>query len=57
MCVLLYFRLSQQACHERGMVHKDIKVENIMLLNEDIREPPQAVLIDLGISFILIFIV
>ena len=30
------------------MVHKDIKVENIMLLNEDIREPPQAVLIDLG---------
>merc|ERR1711971_1231868 len=39
-------------CHERHLIHKDLKQENIMLLSasDRNRNDPHAVLIDFGLS-------
>ncbi|EER07163.1 calcium-dependent protein kinase, putative [Perkinsus marinus ATCC 50983] len=43
-------------CHSHGLIHKDIKAENIMLLNKDkttknpFDAPPHVVLIDFGLA-------
>jgi len=39
-------------CHGRGVVHRDIKLENIMLLNED---PSAVKLIDFGLAAMMEF--
>lgn len=41
--------LALQHCHERGVVHRDIKPDNIMV-NEDIPDKPKIKLIDFGLS-------
>ncbi|CAE8600524.1 unnamed protein product, partial [Polarella glacialis] len=40
-------------CHERGILHKDLKSENIMLLSRDRVASPHVVIIDFGVSELL----
>lgn len=40
-------------CHDRLVVHKDLKPENIMLLGQDYLSSPHAVVIDFGIAEVL----
>mmetsp|Transcript_61966 Transcript_61966/g.113351 ORF Transcript_61966/g.113351 Transcript_61966/m.113351 type:complete len:688 (-) Transcript_61966:107-2170(-) len=42
--------LAMVYCHARGVLHKDLKSENIMLLGTDSLEEPHAVIIDFGVA-------
>lgn len=46
--LLLWLTGIVQYCHERGVVHRDIKLDNIVLKNGDYSK---AVLLDFGLSF------
>ncbi|CAE8609631.1 unnamed protein product, partial [Polarella glacialis] len=40
-------------CHQRGILHKDLKSENIMLLSRDRVASPHVVIIDFGVAELL----